>query len=114
MLSISILPSETCNFDNIKQVLIFEEDESDKSKTQKVIKLQKQFGHAFSRNLENLLKRAGIPLSSINDIINEVISHCKTCQQYKKPLPRPTAGLPEANYFNDTVAMDSHQLGPNL
>ena len=54
MLSISILPSETCNFDNIKQVLIFEEDESDKNKTQKVIKPQKQFGHAFSRNLENL------------------------------------------------------------
>ena len=54
MLSISILPSEICNFDNIKQVLIFEEDESDKNKTQKVIKPQKQFGHAFSRNLENL------------------------------------------------------------
>ena len=37
--TINILPNETCNFDNIEQVLIFEEDESDKSKVQKIIKL---------------------------------------------------------------------------
>ena len=30
--AISILPTKTCNFENIEQVLIFEEDESDKSK----------------------------------------------------------------------------------
>ena len=30
--AINILPDETCNFDNIEQVLIFEEDESDKIK----------------------------------------------------------------------------------
>ena len=70
--AIIILPDETCNFDNIEQVLIFEEDESDKSKIQKIIKLHKQFSHA-SRNLEKLLKRTGIPLSNINDIINKVV-----------------------------------------
>ena len=110
----NILPDETCNFDNIEQVLIFEDDESDKSKIQKIIKLHKQFGHASSRNLENLLKQAGIPLSNINDIINKVVSHCKMCQQYKKTVPRPMIGFPKANYFNDMVAMDLHQLGPNL
>ena len=30
--AISILPTKTCNFENIEQVLIFEEDESDESK----------------------------------------------------------------------------------
>ena len=30
--AISILPTKTCNSENIEQVLIFEEDESDKSK----------------------------------------------------------------------------------
>ena len=35
--AINFLPDETCNFDNIKQVLILEEDESDKSKIQKII-----------------------------------------------------------------------------
>ena len=34
--AINILSNETCNFDNIEQVLIFEEDESDKSKIQKL------------------------------------------------------------------------------
>ena len=53
--AINILPDEAWNFDNIEQVLIFE-DESDKSKIQKITKLHKQFGHASSRNLENLLK----------------------------------------------------------
>ena len=55
--AINILPNDTCNFDNIKQVLIFEEDESGKSRTQKITKLHKQFGHAFSINFANLLKR---------------------------------------------------------
>ena len=112
--AISILPTKTCNFENIEQVLIFEEDESDKSKIQKIIKLHKQFGHASSKNSENLLKRADIPVSNISDIINKVVSHCKTCQQYKKTIPRPTIGLPKRNYFNGMVAMDLHQLGPNL
>ena len=108
------MPSKTCNLDNIEQVLIFKEDESDESKIQKIIKLHKQFGHASSRNLENLLKRVGMPLSNISDIINKVVSRCKACKQYKKPVPRPTVGLPKVNYFNDMVAMDLHQLGPNL
>ena len=75
--AINILPDKTCNFDNIEQVSIFEKDESDQIKIRKIIKLQKQFGHGSSRNLGNLLKRAGIPLSNS---INKVVSHCKMCQ----------------------------------
>ena len=54
--AINILPEETCNFDNIEEVLFIEEDEVDKSEIQKIIKLDKQIGHASSINLENLLK----------------------------------------------------------
>ena len=79
-----------------------------------MIKLHKQFGHASSRNLENLLKRAGIPITKLANIIDKVVSHCKTCQQYKKPIPRPAVGLLKANDFNDTLAMDLHQLEQNL
>ena len=50
---VEILPHKTCNFDNREQVLIFEEDESDKSKIQKIMKLHKKFAHVSSRNLEN-------------------------------------------------------------
>ena len=51
--AINIFPDETFNFNNIEQVLIFEEDETD---IEKIVKLHKQFGHASSRNLGNLLK----------------------------------------------------------
>ena len=81
-------------------------------KIHKIIKLHKQFGHAFSTNLEKLLKWAGISLSNITDIISKVVSHCKMCQQYKKPVHRPTFPVPKANYFSDLVVMDLHQLGP--
>ena len=109
--AINIFPDETFNFNNIEQVLIFEKDETD---VENIVKLHKQFGHASSRNLGNLLKRAVIPLSNVRDIINKVVSHCKAFQQYKKAFPRLTVVLPKANYFNDTVAMGLHQLGPNL
>ena len=112
--AINILPDETCNFDNIEQVLVIEEDEVDKSEIQKIIKLHKQIGHASSRNLENLLKRSVIPSSNFSDIIHKVVSHHQMCQQYKKPVPRSMVGFPKANYFNETVTMDLHQLGPNL
>ena len=49
--AISLLPEESCNFNEIEQVLIFEEDETDKSKFQKTVKLHKQFGHASAKNL---------------------------------------------------------------
>ena len=112
--AISILPEENCNFNDIEQVLIFEEDETDKSKFPKIVKLHKQFGHASAKNLESLLKRAGITLNNITETINKVVSQCSTCKQYKKPMPRPAVELPRAYDFNDTVAMDLHQLGPNL
>ena len=50
--AISILPEENCNFNDIEQVLIFEEDETDKSKFQNIVKLHKQFGHASAKNLD--------------------------------------------------------------
>ena len=112
--AINILPKEICNFEEIEQVLIFKEDESDESKIQNIIKLQKQFGLSSSKNLEDVLKRASMPLSTIGDIINKDVSHCKTCQQYKKSVPRPTESLPKANDFSDTVAIDLNQLEPNL
>ena len=52
--AINILPDETYNFDNIEQVLIFQEGESDKSKIHKIVKLHKQFGHSSSRNKKKM------------------------------------------------------------
>ena len=39
---------------------------------------------------------------------------CDVCLKYKKPTPRPTVGLPLPNDHNQTVAVDLHELEPNL
>ena len=97
-----------------KHVTLIIQNKSEFSKKMKVIKVKYKKLLNYINNLvmllqeiQKFLKRAVISLSNINDIINKVVSHCKTCQQYKKPVPRPTIGLPKANYFNDTVAMDT-------
>ena len=53
------LPENICNFNDIENVLIFENDDSIKKKKAKLIKLHKQFGHASSNNLKSLIKNAG-------------------------------------------------------
>ena len=54
--AVEILPQKACNFDNIEHVLILEDDNNNnnKKKQSKLIKLHKQFGHAFSNNLKSL------------------------------------------------------------
>ena len=49
--SMSILPDLTSNFDEIEEVLIFEDNDTLESKQKKVKKLHRQFGHASSNNL---------------------------------------------------------------
>ena len=55
--SISILPEITSNFDDTEQVLVFKENETIE---EKLIKLYKQFRHAYRSNLLNLMKNAGV------------------------------------------------------
>ena len=58
--SISILPEITSNFDDTEQVLVFKENETIEEKWKKLIKLYKQFRHAYRSNLLNLMKNAGV------------------------------------------------------
>ena len=112
--SISILPEITSNFDDIEQVLIFEENETVEEKRKKLTKLHKQFGHASSNNLLNLIKNAGLDTKNISKIVEEITKQCNICKLYKKPLPRPAVSIPKSLSFNEIVAMDLHQLGDNL
>ena len=61
------------NFDNIKHVLIFEDDDNNKKKHSKLIKLYMQFGHASSNNLKNLLKNAGYTDKEVYKMVDEII-----------------------------------------
>ena len=105
--SISILPEITSNFDDIEQVLIFEESETVEEKRKKLTKLHKQFGHASGNNLLNLIKNAGLDTKNISKIVEEITKQCNICKLYKKPLPRPAVSIPKSLSFNEIVAMNS-------
>jgi len=77
-------------------------------------KLHKQFGHCSANRLKQLLKTAGNNDVSSFSMLEEIIENCDVCKKYKKPVPRPVVGFPLANDFNQTVAVDLHQLEHNL
>ena len=98
------------NFDDIEQVLTFEENKTTEEKWKKLIKLHKQFGHVSSSNLLNLMKNVGVDTKNISKICwgnNKAGNIFKLC---KKPLPRPAISIPKSLNFNGMVEMDLHQL----
>lgn len=95
-------------------VLMIDSQLDEKEKINMSRKLHKQFGHASSEKLINLLKKAGNTDKDIFKCIEKVVSECVTCQRYKKPAPRPVVCFPRATDHNQTVAMDLHQLEASL
>ena len=84
-------------------------------KRKSLLKLHHQFGHANVAKLAQLLKSADIKDKQSLILLQEVVDGCNTCQKFKKPShARPAVGLPRASNFNDTVAVDLHQLGSNI
>lgn len=79
-----------------------------------LIRLHRQFGHASSEKLKGLIKNAGVCSKNVFKLLDEVCNECKTCMIYKKPPLKPKVSLPWATNFNQMVAMDLHELGPNL
>ena len=110
--SISISPDPTSNFDELEEVLIFQDNDTLESKQKKVKKLH--FGHASSNNLIILLKNAKIYDKSLFQIVKNVTKEYDSCNPYKKPVSRPVVLLPRATSFNDDVAMDLHHLNESL
>ena len=112
--AVNILPEKVCNFDSVDHCLIFEIDDNNNTKRSKILKLHKQFGHASSNNLKNLLKNAGLLTIEISKLVDEISKNCVICNTHKKPSPRPVVSLPRATKFNQTVAIDLHSLDKNI
>ena len=87
---------------------------NDAEKRKKLLKLHYHFGHASAMKLIQLLKSADIKDEQLFIILQEVVDGCDTCQKFKRSPPRPVVGLPRASDFNETVAVDLHQLGSNI
>ena len=114
---IDIDPS-TCKVDALpditENVFVSESSLSHSDSVKQVERLHKQFGHAWTENLKRLIKNTGEQDAGLMKIIDEVVQACDVCRKYKKPVPRPTVGLSRAEDFNHSVALDLHELGPNL
>ena len=83
--------------------------QKEKSKHAQALKLHRQFAHAPADKLVKLLKTAGEPWNSDVELeaeIRDISKTCQTCLQYGKAAAKPVVGLPMANEFLETVAMD--------
>ena len=47
-------------------------------------------------------------------ILKNIVSNCETCIRYSRPKPKPAVGLSMASTYNETVAVDLHELEPGL
>lgn len=94
--------------DPVVLAVIQDLDEDERKKA--IIKLHSQFGHASAERLWSLLKKAGDVKPEIHKDLTAIVDKCAVCLKYKKPAPRPAVGFPLASRFNETVAVDLHQL----
>ena len=68
-----------------------------KKTEKKLIKLHKQFGHASSSNLLNLMKNAEVDTKNISKIVEKVTEQCNICKLHKKLLPRLAVSIPKSS-----------------
>ncbi|VDI61048.1 Hypothetical predicted protein [Mytilus galloprovincialis] len=100
---------------NIEEnVLNITDDMSTAEKRKTLVKVHKQFGHATFNRLTKLLNKAGMTNADTIDILRSVCENCDICMTNKRPSSKPVVGLPLATEFNETVAVDLHELEHNV
>ena len=75
-------------------------------KSKVAIKLHKQFGHADSSRIVNLIKDSGREDNELSRCIENVQEKCGTCNNFKKPALKPVVGFALSKEFNEAVSMD--------
>lgn len=75
-------------------------------KTQRVVKLHKQFAHPKKEPFTQLLKDAQEYDDTVQDILNKIYDKCQICIESSKTKARPVVSMPLATEFNECVAMD--------
>lgn len=92
------------------EVLVIEDNMTEKEKKKILIKLHKQFGHASADRLSQLLKSAGTSDANTLDVLQRVTEECEVCFLHKTPVPRPVVGFPLATEYNETADVDLHEI----
>ncbi|CAL9707805.1 unnamed protein product [Knipowitschia caucasica] len=99
----------------IEEEVLTNTNEMNTSEKMKVLeKLHKQFGHASAYKLQRLLSSSGNKDTECISLLQKVIGQCEACQKYCKTKPKPAVGLPLASTYNETVAVDLHELQPGV
>ncbi|XP_061906336.1 uncharacterized protein LOC133659674 [Entelurus aequoreus] len=96
------------------EVLTVTENMSSAEKRKILLKLHKQFGHASADRLQRLIQSSGNKDKDCLTILQQIVHDCDICQRYSKAKPRPAVGLPLATEYNETVAVDLHELEPGV
>ena len=109
-------PGKSFDFANgeCTDVLILTDDMTEDKQRTILTKLHRQFGHASFERLLKLLQNAGNTSSNVAKLLKEVVENCKICIKLKRPSPKPAVGFPLATDFNETIAVDLHELDKNL
>ncbi|KAL6481141.1 hypothetical protein MHYP_G00092210 [Metynnis hypsauchen] len=96
------------------EILTVTENMSIDEKHKVLLKLHKQFGHASADRLQKLIHSAGNKDKECITILQQIVNDCDICKRYSKAKPKPAVGLPLASEYNETVAVDLHELEPGL
>lgn len=88
------------------EALLSVDERSTEENRKRIEKLHKQFAHPTAQKLKYLLEDADVSDKTTLDLVDDVVSKCEVCKQYKKTPPRPVVGLPLAKEFNEVVALD--------
>uniref|UniRef100_M4AZE1 Integrase catalytic domain-containing protein n=1 Tax=Xiphophorus maculatus TaxID=8083 RepID=M4AZE1_XIPMA len=119
---VNIVDSDNRNFIHSDKLLEATEEEiltaTDKMNTSEKMKvlekLHKQFGHASADKIQRLLTNSGNKDTECDSLLKKVVNQCEVCQKYCKTKPKPAVGLPLASTYNETVAVDLHELEPGV
>lgn len=103
---------DVSDIQNENDIFFGTENMTKKEKQKVLLKLHKQFGHASVDRLQKLLTCSGNTDEECITILKDVVKNCETCIRYSEP--KPAVGLPMASAYNETVAVDLHELEPGV
>jgi len=98
------------SLNNQENMLLLDENMSEADKKKALLKLHRQFGHGSTKRLSKLLQSSGHCTPEIVKLLSLVVEGCDVCLKLKRPSPKPTVGFPLATEFNETIAVDLHEL----
>ena len=111
---VNISGKQETKYNEESEIRFLEGKLNESEQKQTILKLHQHFGHASTANLKKLMQNAGIKDPQVYRDMTEIVEKCDVCTRPKKTPPKPVVGMPLAEDYNHTVAVDLHQLDRNV